>query len=98
MTDNIQTTIKTLEGVKDLLRIELNAKSLDEITHTLNGTDVHADTNPVNRVYTQIEDQLRTLKAQQLHMRTAQKEYWAKQPGNEMREKILEEGEWGAIL
>lgn len=96
MTDNIQTTIKTLEGVKDLLRIELNAKSLDEITHSLNGSDIHADTNPVNRVYTQIEDQLRSLKAEELRRKAEQKEYWAKQ--SPLREKILEEGEWGAIL
>lgn len=56
------TRIRTLEEVRDMIRYELNARGLDEITHELNGNLIRADDNPINRLYTKLEDQIVSLK------------------------------------
>ena len=59
------TQIKTLEEVKDLLYRELGAQDLDAvISFTRQGTDEvrRPEDTPINRVYTQINSQIMSLK------------------------------------
>lgn len=59
---DVTTQIKTLEGVMDLLRIELKARSLDEIKYQMNGENVRPQEDPLNLLYTRLGDQIVSLK------------------------------------